>query len=72
MKEEILEHLHAETSTIRVVLATIAIGMGVDIHSIRQVIHIGPPRSIREYFQASGQAGRDGYTEHQNEVRYIW
>lgn len=35
--------------------------MGVDIQSIRQIIHIGPPRTIREYFQETGRAGRDGY-----------
>ncbi len=34
--------------------------MGVDIHSIRQVIHIDPPRTIREYFQETGRVGRDG------------
>ena len=60
MKEEILEQLNFQPSKIRVVLATIAFGMGVDIRSIRQVIHIGPPRTIREYFQETGRAGRDG------------
>ena len=61
MKEEIFEQLHAETFTIRVVLATVAIGMGVDLCS---VIHIGPPRSIRECFQESVRAGRDGKLSH--------
>ena len=42
------------------VFATVAFGMGVDIHSVRQIIHIGPPRTIREYFQETGRAGRDG------------
>ena len=60
MKEEILEQLNFQSSKIRVVLATIAFGMGVDVRSIRQVIHIGPPRTIREYFQETGRAGRDG------------
>lgn len=64
MKEEILEQLHAATSTVRVVFATVAMGMGVDIRSIRKVIHIGPPRSIREYFQETGRAGRDGKLSH--------
>ena len=40
--------------------ATVAMGMGVDIPSIRHVIHVGPPRTIREYFQETGQARQDG------------
>ena len=40
--------------------ATVVLGMGVDIPSIRNIIHVGPPRTIREYFQETGRAGRDG------------
>ena len=42
MKEQILCQLTSSNSVIRVVFATVAMGMGVDIQSIRQVIHIGP------------------------------
>ena len=42
MKEEILHQLTSSNSVIRVVFATVAMGMGVDIPSIRQVIYIGP------------------------------
>ena len=60
MKEEILHQLTSSNSVIRVVFATVATGMGVDIPSIRQVIHIGPPHTIQQYYQETGQAGRDG------------
>lgn len=60
MKELTLKELSSPTSTIRVVFATVALGMGVDIPSIRNIIHVGPPRTIREYFQETGWAGRDG------------
>lgn len=62
MKEEILCQLNSDKSTLRVILATVVLGfgMGVYIHSVRQIIHIGPPRTIREYFQETGRAGRDG------------
>lgn len=60
MKEQILTELATPTSKVRIVFATIAMGMGVDIPSIRKVIHVGPPRTIREYFQETGRAGRDG------------
>ncbi len=60
MKEEILCRLSSETSTLRVVFATVAFGMGVDIRNVRHSFHIGPPRTVREYFQETGRAGRDG------------
>lgn len=60
MKDEILKQLCSGTSIIRVVFAAVAIGMGVDIPDIRQVIHIGPPCSVKAYFQETGRAGRDG------------
>ena len=50
MKEEILKQLSSKASTFRVVFATVAIGMGVDIPNIRQVIHVGPPCTVKIYF----------------------
>lgn len=60
MKEQILRELSSSTSKVKVVFATVAMGMGVDIPSIRHVIHVGPPRTVREYLQETGRAGRDG------------
>ena len=34
--------------------------MGVDVPIIRQMIHISPPGTVKEYFQETGHAGRDG------------
>ena len=34
--------------------------MGVDVPSIGNAIHVGPTRTVREYFQETGRAGRDG------------
>ena len=60
MKDEILKQLCSEESTIRVIFATVALGMGVDIRNIRNIIHITPPYTIQAYFQETGRAGRDG------------
>ena len=59
MKDQILTELASPISKVRVIFATVAMGMGVDIPEIRRIIHVGPPRSIREYFQETGRAGRD-------------
>ena len=50
----------AKSNELDVCICTSAFGMGIDKSNIDTVIHLGPPKSLSEYAQQIGRAGRDG------------
>ena len=58
-KSGILHSFAKVDGTCRVLFATIAFGMGVNISDIHMVIHFGPSQNIEAYVQECGRAGRD-------------
>ena len=58
-KDRLIEELTKGVCTARVLFVTVAFGMGIDIPDIRHIIHIGVRKTMEEYFQETGRAGKD-------------
>ncbi len=61
-KDAVIEGFTSTKSVLRVVIATVAFGMGIDCPDVREVIHWqwGVPEDAEMYVQESGRGGRDG------------
>ena len=59
-KEHILTSFQSDQGSIRILVATIAFGMGIDCKQVHRTLHFGPAKNVEYYMQESGRAGRDG------------
>ncbi|XP_033725210.1 ATP-dependent DNA helicase RecQ-like [Pecten maximus] len=60
MKKITIQELTKETPKVRLVLATVALGMGLNAPSVSRIIHCRPPTTLEKYLQEIGRAGRVG------------
>lgn len=56
-KNDILKSFQSENGTIRLLIATIAFGMGIDCKGVHRIIHYGPSKNVEAYLQETGRAG---------------
>ena len=64
IQDHVLQSLKDPIGKVRIVIATNALGMGVDIKGLHHVINYGPPPDLESYVQEMGRAGRDNaYSE---------
>ena len=61
VKEAILNSFCKPDGKLRIVIGTIAFGMGLDCADVRQTIHWGLSSDVESHIQETGRAGRDGF-----------
>lgn len=60
VKDSVLHQFTNASSKLRVLICTVAFGMGIDCVGVTYVIHYGPPNDVETYVQQTGRADRDG------------
>ena len=60
VKTQIVKSFTISDAPLRIVISTLAFGMGIDCPDVRSVVHLGPPDDTDLYIQQTGRAGRDG------------
>ena len=60
LKNHILQSMAVADGIVRVLVSTVAFGMGVNCRGVNRIIHFGPSKSVESYLQECGRAGRDG------------
>ena len=59
-KDVIFHSMQKPDGVVRVVFATVALGMGINFAALNTTMHYGAPSTIEDYFQESGCVGRSG------------
>ena len=60
VKQHVMKNMSQEDGHIRILIATIAFGMGVNCKNVSRTVHFGPSKNIEHFVQESGRAGRAG------------
>ena len=60
VKNHVLDQFGDDSKSLRILIATIVYGMGVNCKGVTRLIHFGPSKSIKAYMQENGRCGRNG------------
>lgn len=60
VKDNITQSMTDPDGCVRVLICTIAFGMGINCKNVSTIIHIGPSKNVESYVQESGRCGREG------------
>ncbi|XP_078665954.1 uncharacterized protein LOC144908266 [Branchiostoma floridae x Branchiostoma belcheri] len=63
-KNFVLDQFTKTDSVVRITIAYVAFGMGIDVPDVFAVVHWGAPRNVEGFYQESGRGGRDGRPAH--------